>query len=438
MSNISSLAKISLMLLTSAAFAGSVMAQGDATSSAPEWPSQWSKPANASPTAAAGVEGALQVLDQPFEAAPETIALPVVDENIAAATQPADAATAPATSDAADPLGIDALLGTEVTPSYISEGPATSVEAETMEAPSAAVPALAQESASEQVLANEEPVEAPGGAQAAAFVTTAPVRIAPANGASQVSAGGATEFAEGSAQDPVVANAANLVRENGLLARQSEMGEGLILMERQMNFANTVNSLIGILGPFAEIEVAPGVYKSYADTPAGLKAQLEMKQLERDAQFADLDFEFALKERQDKLAGEVEVEEKAGGLLPLRSDGGEFQDINNAGPQAQVDPLAALDPAVLTALTTKITAEVQAKLPKPEAVPVPPVASTPFSLREVFGAGEDFVAILSSGADRIRVRQGDNLPNGVKVISIGVDYVEMEVNGETTRLSIRG
>jgi hypothetical protein len=38
----------------------------------------------------------------------------------------------------------------------------------------------------------------------------------------------------------------------------------------------------------------------------------------------------------------------------------------------------------------------------------------------------------------VRVRAGDDLPNGIKVTTVGEDFVEIETGGNSKRLSIRG
>jgi type IV pilus biogenesis protein PilP len=214
-------------------------------------------------------------------------------------------------------------------------------------------------------------------------------------------------------------------------------------MQRQVQFAEQVNQLIDILGPDAQIEVAPGVFQSFANTPAGKRAQLDMIELDRSAELASIEYD--RKKQLDELDFEKNLaaltpEEKApvavaGGLLPPRSDGSEFQSMD--GSAAPTDPLAGIDPDVVAALSNRITETVRASMPAP-APEAAPAETSGLSLRQVFGANGDFVGIVMIDGERVRVRAGDDLPNGIKVTTVGEDFVEIETGGNSKRLSIRG
>lgn len=278
------------------------------------------------------------------------------------------------------------------------------------------------------IAANPAPVEPPVIVSAPSVATDAPVQVAKA---------------DGSAPDPVVTTMTDLVKSTGLIERQSEMGQGLLLMQRQVQFAEQVNQLIDILGPDAQIEVAPGVFQSFANTPAGKRAQLDMIELDRSAELASIEYD--RKKQLDELDFEKNLaaltpEEKApvavaGGLLPPRSDGSEFQSMD--GSAAPTDPLAGIDPDVVAALSNRITETVRASMPAP-APEAAPAETSGLSLRQVFGANGDFVGIVMIDGERVRVRAGDDLPNGIKVTTVGEDFVEIETGGNSKRLSIRG
>ena len=70
--------------------------------------------------------------------------------------------------------------------------------------------------------------------------------------------------------DPITNEQIELLKESGLIEKQSKLSEGLLLMDRQLRQAQLVEQLLGVLGPDAEIEVTPGEFKSFANTPAGL------------------------------------------------------------------------------------------------------------------------------------------------------------------------
>lgn len=88
--------------------------------------------------------------------------------------------------------------------------------------------------------------------------------------------------------DPITNEQIELLKESGLIDKQSRLSEGLLLMDRQLRQAELVQQLLTVLGPDAEIEVTPGEFKSFADTPAGLKQRIDYLKLQADLQAAKL------------------------------------------------------------------------------------------------------------------------------------------------------
>ncbi len=89
--------------------------------------------------------------------------------------------------------------------------------------------------------------------------------------------------------DPITNAQIELLKESGLIDQQSRLSEGLLLMERQLRQAQLVGQLLAVLGPDAQIEVTPGEFKSFADTPAGLQQRLAYMQLQAQIQAASLE-----------------------------------------------------------------------------------------------------------------------------------------------------
>lgn len=88
--------------------------------------------------------------------------------------------------------------------------------------------------------------------------------------------------------DPITNAQIELLKESGLIDKQSRLSEGLLLMERQLRQAELVGQLLAVLGPDAQIEVTPGEFRSFADTPAGLQQRIAYLQLQADLQAAKL------------------------------------------------------------------------------------------------------------------------------------------------------
>jgi type IV pilus biogenesis protein PilP len=88
--------------------------------------------------------------------------------------------------------------------------------------------------------------------------------------------------------DPITNEQIELLKDGGLIDKQSRLSEGLLLMDRQLRQAELVQQLLTVLGPDAEIEVTPGEFKSFADTPAGLKQRIDYLKLQADLHAAKL------------------------------------------------------------------------------------------------------------------------------------------------------
>jgi len=86
--------------------------------------------------------------------------------------------------------------------------------------------------------------------------------------------------------DPITNAQIELLKESGLIDKQSKLSEGLLLMQRQLQQAELVEQLISLLGPDAQIEVTPGEFKSFANTPAGLQQQIDYLKLQAELQAA--------------------------------------------------------------------------------------------------------------------------------------------------------
>ena len=71
-----------------------------------------------------------------------------------------------------------------------------------------------------------------------------------------------------------------ILDEGGLIARQAEISEGMLLMDRQLRQAQLIEQLLAVLGPDAKIEVSPGNFASFADTPAGLRERIALLELQ--------------------------------------------------------------------------------------------------------------------------------------------------------------
>lgn len=60
----------------------------------------------------------------------------------------------------------------------------------------------------------------------------------------------------------------------GLIDRQSQLSEGLLLMDRQLRQMQLVEQILAAYGPDAQVEIAPGEFRNFRDTPAGMRQEI--------------------------------------------------------------------------------------------------------------------------------------------------------------------
>ena len=184
--------------------------------------------------------------------------------------------------------------------------------------------------------------------------------------------------------DPVTEWKAALLEESGLLARQSEISESILLMERQVKQAELIARLMEINGPDAAIEIAPGKFKVFRDTPVGRRIAAEMAENGLDSQKRALELQVEIKRKR------AELEDAA---------------VSNPTPPRR---------AAVSAQPEQLVRSV----PPPEPV-----------LEEVFGTQDRLVAIFRVGETRLSVSEGDVLPSGAQVVSISENSAMIERNG---------
>lgn len=192
--------------------------------------------------------------------------------------------------------------------------------------------------------------------------------------------------------DPVIEEAARGAFDTDFIKRQSEFSQSLILLDRQARVGEAIGRLIGIYGPDALIEVAPGEFKSFATLPAARKLRAELDEANFEIESRRMEMESKRREA----------------TLEFERRQAEFkrEQAELAGPAA--DGAASPGPV--------------------------------YSLREIFGMAGDLRAVLAPAGteDRIRVAGGDVLRAGTRVLSIDRGSVLLEhVDGKKERLSLK-
>ena len=235
----------------------------------------------------------------------------------------------------------------------------------------------------------------------------APVAVAPATSSTMLRAAPKAPTPSEPVGEPVTAAATRLLEESGLIVRQSEMGESLLLIDRQARMAEGIQSLLQVLGPNAEIEVAPGRWQSFSHTPAAMRLQVEIEQLNQE--------------------------------LEQARSGGSGSSTLSAGSSQTASGLPALGMAD-TGFRASEPERPAAEGAAPSRVFGRARVSTVtnLALREVYGRDGAFTAVVQQGRERIHLRAGAELGSGLTVIEVGPDYIVIEGGGSSSRLGIRG
>ena len=187
-----------------------------------------------------------------------------------------------------------------------------------------------------------------------------------------------------------MAERTRILRESGILERQSEIGEGILLLERQLRHAEMVRKFMAIMGPAAPVEVSPGRFEDFSRIPEGRRLAAELRERELEAAIRELELHASVNRAKLQLK-ETEFDLGKAARVPagdLRS------------PEKPAESAASARP--------------------PE-----------ISLRAIYGSDEFFTAVVAADGRRFEVMPGDTLPGGAKVASIGEDGIVIERDGAT-------
>ena len=176
--------------------------------------------------------------------------------------------------------------------------------------------------------------------------------------------------------DPLTEARSRLLKESGLLERQSEISESILLMERQVRQAELIEKLMERLGPDTPIEIAPGRFRVFRDTPAGQRIAAEMAERRMQIRMRLINLEREIFEAQSRFRRKSEDTPEAAIAVPGK---------------------VAIVPAI--------------------------------GLLEIYGSGNDLTAVVQFGDERLHVDSGSELPNGTRVVSVGTGSIVTELAG---------
>jgi len=189
--------------------------------------------------------------------------------------------------------------------------------------------------------------------------------------------------------DPVTDSKVRILEVSGLLARQSEISESIIMMERQLRQAELLNKLMVLRGPETPIEIAPGRFETFSDTPAGRRLAYEIEESEITARIRILE----LRLKEEDLTKALSAPVRAAPVIPAAQS--------------------------------------------PEELQVPVILRKPtYSLLEILGRNGSYSAIVDVGGKGIMVEAGEALPDGSEVRSISPDGMVIFRDGNIVELRI--
>lgn len=191
-------------------------------------------------------------------------------------------------------------------------------------------------------------------------------------------------------EDPLTREKEKVIIATGLLSRHAEITESIYLMEQQLKQAQLIIELMEILGPDVPIEISPGKFKNFSDTPAGKRIASEMAIA-------------TLKGRADLFDLEMKV----------ITAGQKIDNVLN--PQAEI---------------VEIEDNQQTKARETKPVPEP-------RLREIIGGEGNLQAIFSLDDEIVSLKEGEKLPTGEELIQITQEFVELSKFGQTVILRIK-
>lgn len=253
--------------------------------------------------------------------------------------------------------------------------------------------------------------------------------------------GAASERSLPEEMDPFTARDVRRLDREGVLDRQKRVGEDILVMEREIARADQVGKLIETLGHEGFREAFPEIYASLQDSPLILTSKIKYHELQHE-------LEKAIEGPREEETPAADAETVAG----PRDDGSSFFALpqpsgpaplqlaagNGAAPTMPIPD--QLIPAVPPSTLILSLGEGEAATAGEDAAVLEPAPEpfAPISLREIYGLGSDYQAIITLGDERVRIFAGDKLPDGTEIRAIGKDHVIIIRDEQEIRLGIRG
>jgi hypothetical protein len=178
--------------------------------------------------------------------------------------------------------------------------------------------------------------------------------------------------------DVVTEEEVNLLLEGGIIQRQQQIANALLLIDREVRLADQAKELMARYGPDVDIPVGPNQYINMGDTPVGMQSRIDYIKLQMD-----------LLEQQTAFSDAQAME------------------------------------VLMTQLESIVTDE-QGMLEQQGALADGPELVTEDDLIEISGAAGNYIAQIAWQGGRIAARAGDELPTGQRVVRVAMTSITVE------------
>jgi len=248
--------------------------------------------------------------------------------------------------------------------------------------------------------------------------------------------------------DPITNAATMLLDDSGVIGRQRAVAESIMMMDEQIKHQRKIEEALTALGPDTPIEVSPGVFKTFDDTPAAIRARIAYIKLQQQLaetlnSGATVDTTGGVDPMQNEIAS-----------LPVRDDGTGYQDPDSEVSEAVTEDtpdvegrlgtllqkaearLAQREAEILDAVEAAKRAAEEEAAAEAEAVAEEAGSLDQVSVREIYGSHGVFTSVIDVSGNRQVIKIGDRIVNGYTVKRIASDFVEVTKDGQSTRLSL--
>jgi CHASE3 domain sensor protein len=226
--------------------------------------------------------------------------------------------------------------------------------------------------------------------------------------------------------------------ETNIVEEQSRIGEDILIIGRQTERAEAIDKLVEYLGSDAFRKLYPELAETLDKSPILLRA---------DKNRADLELSLKAVEHEIENFG-IPTEDEAEDEAPVAiTEDGEINPVILEAIEKMISERDAAVEEKIAAAREEAANEVLEQLSAGRFMGDPNIDSgsgedaynhaQPVSLREIYGSGGKFTAVILQGSERTRIYEGDILNDGSEVEKITDNSVVIRNGEDLTTLKMR-